>query len=63
MVTNVEVLERMPERRTLCSSIKKIRNEWIGHVLKRGGLLALIIEGYVEVKTVGEDPGWSIYNK
>jgi len=45
MVTNEEVLERMSKRRTLWNSIKNRRNEWVGHVLRYGGLLGLIIEG------------------
>jgi hypothetical protein len=50
IVTIEEVLERMSEGRTLWNSIKKRRNEWIGHVLRYGGLLGLIIEGYVKGK-------------
>ncbi|XP_025417940.1 uncharacterized protein LOC112688792 [Sipha flava] len=50
MVSNEEVLERMSARRTLWSSIKKRRNEWIGHVLRHGGLLGSIIEGCEEGK-------------
>ena len=63
MVSNEEVLERMSVRRTLWSSIKKRRNEWIGHVLRHGGLLGLIIEGCVEGKRLGEDHEWNICNK
>lgn len=56
MVSNEEVLERMPVRRTLWSSIKRRRNEWIGHVLRHGGLLGLIIEGCVEGKNARGRP-------
>lgn len=37
-------------KKKIRKSIKKIRKEWIGHVLRHGGLLELIIEGYVERK-------------
>jgi hypothetical protein len=50
MVTNEEVLERMAEKRTLWNVVKKRRNEWIGHVIRHGGLLRLTIEGCVEGK-------------
>jgi hypothetical protein len=64
MVSNEEVLERMSVRRTLWSSIKKRRNEWIGHVLRHGGLLGLIIEGCVEGKNArGRPREWNICNK
>ncbi|KAF0693084.1 Uncharacterized protein FWK35_00035702, partial [Aphis craccivora] len=46
MVSNEEVLERMSRR----------RNEWIGHVLRHGGLLGLIIEGCVEGKNARGRP-------
>jgi len=55
-VTNKEVLERMAERRTPWNSIKKWRNEWIGHVLRHGELLGLIIEGCVEGKNARGRP-------
>ena len=50
MATDEEVLERMAEKRTLWSVIKKRRNEWIGRVMRHGGLLGLTIEGCVEGK-------------
>jgi len=56
MVSNEEVLKRMSVRRTLWSNIKKRRNEWIGHVLRHGGLLGLIIEGCVEGKNARGRP-------
>lgn len=51
MVTNEEVLERMSERRTLKSSIRKRSNEWIGCVMRLRGLLGLIIENCVKAKS------------
>jgi len=56
MVTNDEVLERMSERRTLWSSVKKMGNEWIGHVLRHGGFLGIILEGCVEGKNARGRP-------
>jgi len=56
MISNEEILERMSVRRTLWSSIKKRRNEWVGHVLRHGGLLELIIEGCVEGKNARGRP-------
>jgi len=50
MITNEEVLERMAEKRCLWSIIKKMRIEWIGHVMRHDGLLGLSIEGCVEGK-------------
>jgi len=50
-MTNEEVLERVLERRSLWKSIKKRRKEWrIGHILRHGGLLGLILEGMVDGK-------------
>lgn len=42
----------MAEKRSLWSSIKKRRNEWIGHVLRHRILLGLIIECCIEGKNV-----------
>jgi len=53
----------MAERRTLWNSIEKRKNEWIGHVLRHGGLLGLIIEECVEGKMQGVDREWSICYK
>jgi len=50
MITNEEVLKRISDKSVLWISIKKRRNKWIGHVLWHGGLLGLIIEGWVEGK-------------
>lgn len=36
--------------------MKVVRNEWVGHVLRHGGLLGLIIEGYVEGKNAKGRP-------
>ncbi|VVC29256.1 Hypothetical protein CINCED_3A004138 [Cinara cedri] len=46
----------MSVRRTLWSSIKKRRNKLIGHALRHGGLLVLIIEGCVEGKNAWGRP-------
>lgn len=50
VITNGEVFERISEKRILWNSIEKRRNEWIGHVQRRGGLLGLIIKSFVEGK-------------
>lgn len=55
MVTNKEVLEKMAERRNLCS-IKKRRNGRIGHVMRHSGLLKLILEGFIEGKNARGRP-------
>jgi len=43
-ITIEEVLGRILERRTPCKSIKKRRNEWIGHFLRHERLLGPILE-------------------
>lgn len=54
MVTNGEVSERMSTRRTLWSSIKK--KGWIGHVMRHGGLVGLIVEDCAEGKNSSGRP-------
>lgn len=63
MVTNEEVLERMCERITLGNSNKKRAKEWIGHVLRHGGLLGLIIEDCVDGKNAKERPRMKFIQK
>ena len=49
-VTNEAVLERVGERRTMLETIMKRKKSWIGHVIRREGLLTEIIEGRMEGK-------------
>ena len=49
-VTNEEVLNRVGEKRTILSVIRKRKANWIGHTLRHEGLLKHLIEGKVEGK-------------
>ena len=44
-ITNVEVFERIGERRTLWTSLRKRRGQIMGHTLRHGGLLRDFLEG------------------
>jgi hypothetical protein len=53
-VTNIQVLERIREKRTLLNNILRTKVNWIGHILRRNCLLHDAIEGQAtEVKGVG----------
>ena len=47
-VTNVDVLKRVEERRTLLEEVLKRQKQWIGHVLRGDGMLRSAIEGKME---------------
>ena len=49
-VRNEEVLLRVNEQRNILHEIRKGKNNWIGHILRRNCLLKQVIEG----KTKGE---------
>ena len=49
-ITNEEVLERIRERRALWKSLRRRRDQMIGHTLRHGGLLRDILEGDGEEK-------------
>jgi len=50
-IINEKVLERVLEKRSMWKSIKKRRNEWIGHILSHKGLLlGLVLKGIVDGK-------------
>ena len=46
-ITNEEVLGRIGERRTMWKSLRKRRDQMMGHRLKQGGMLRDIVEGEV----------------
>ena len=53
-ITNEEVLNRVGEVRQLLMDIKKRKKTWIGHVLRRNGLMREVLEGRMRGKrTVG----------
>ena len=53
-VTNEEVLKRVGEVRQMMKDIKRRKKTWIGHVLRRNGLMREVIEGRMQGKrTVG----------
>lgn len=53
-VTNEEVLKRVGETRKLLEDIKRRKKTWIGHVLRRDGLMKEVLEGRMRGKrTVG----------
>lgn len=48
IVTKKEVQERISAKKNVWSSIKKIKNKWMGHFMRHGtGLLKLIIKNCV----------------
>lgn len=49
-ISNLEVLERINEGRTLMKTIQKRRSTLIGHILRHEGLLHTIIEGKLDGK-------------
>ena len=51
-VTNEEVLNRVSEVRQLLKDIKRRKKTWIGHVLRRNGLMREILEGRMRGKRI-----------
>ena len=49
-ITNETVLQRVGEKRELITTIIKRKKNWIGHVLRGGGLVRDVIEGRMEGK-------------
>jgi hypothetical protein len=47
-VRNEEVLLRVSEQRNIIHKIKRRKDNWIGHILRRNCLLKHIIEGKIE---------------
>jgi hypothetical protein len=47
-VRNEEVLHRVKEERNILHTIKRIKVNWIGHILRRNCLLKHVIEGKLE---------------
>ena len=48
--TNNWVLKEAGEKRSLVQSIRKIKHQWLGHVLRHDGLLKVAIEGKLDGK-------------
>ena len=49
-ITNEEILNRVQEERSIWNIIKKRRDRMIGHILRHGGLIQMIIERMVQGK-------------
>ena len=49
-ITNVEVLARVEESRTLMNDIRKRKRKWVGHLLRHEGQLRDVLEGRMEGK-------------
>lgn len=49
-VTNEEVLRRVNEQRHILKTIIRRKANWMGHIMRRNGLISDIIEGQVEGK-------------
>ena len=49
-VSYEEVLRRIGEKRSLMKTLTRRRNNLIGHILRRDGLLKTIVEGQVDGK-------------
>jgi len=47
-VRNEEVLLRVNEQRNILHEIRKRKANWIGHILRRNGLLKQVIEGKIK---------------
>jgi len=47
-VKNEEVLLRVNEQRNILYEIRKRKANWIGHILRRNGLLKQVIEGKIK---------------
>ena len=49
-VTNVEVLRRVGEKRTMAETIVRKKKNWIGHIMRGEGLMKEVMEGKMEGK-------------
>ena len=49
-VSNEEVLMKVGEQRNVLNIISRRKHNWIGHILRHGGLLKTILEGRMEGK-------------
>jgi len=47
-VRNEEVLPRVNEQRNILHEIRKLKANWIGHILRRNCFLKQVIEGKME---------------
>jgi hypothetical protein len=47
-VRNKEVLLRVKEQRNILHEIRKLKANWIGHILRRNCLLQWVIEGKIQ---------------
>jgi hypothetical protein len=47
-VRNAEVLNRRKEERNILHTVNRREANWIGHILRRNGLLKHVIEGKIE---------------
>jgi hypothetical protein len=47
-VSHEEVLLRVKEQRNILHEISKRKANWIGHILRRNGLLQQVIEGKIK---------------
>jgi hypothetical protein len=47
-VRNEDVLLRVKEKRNILHEIRKRKANWIGHILRRNGLLQRVIEGKIQ---------------
>jgi hypothetical protein len=47
-VRNEEVLLRVKEQRNILHEIRKLKTNWIGHILRRNCLLQRVIEGKIK---------------
>ena len=50
---NEEVLLRVNEQRNILHEIRKGKGNWIGHILRRNGLLQRVIEGKIKGEIEG----------
>ena len=50
-VRNEEVLQTVKEERNVVHTIKRMKSDWVGHILHRNCLLKHVIEGKLEERT------------
>src|SRR2546426_3092388 len=55
-MSNEKVLEAVVERRRIVETIVRRKKNWIGHVVRRNGLLKLVLEGRMENKRARGKP-------
>ena len=59
-VSNDEVLRRVEEEKRIISATDKRQRAWLGHTLRHGDLLPIVIEGRVEGIKEASNQEWQL---